>query len=246
MKLQGKVAIVTGGSRGIGASVAREFAAQGAKVVVNYLNSQQKADDIVADIIKHGGLAISVQADVSQQSDIDTLVEQTCTAFGGVDILVNNAGWATLERLQDITLADTKKQGELNVFGPIFLTQKVSTIMPTGSVIINISSIAAKGGAGGSIYSATKAAMNTLTKCYASELGDKGIRVNAIAPGAVETDLYIEAGLFKREDEIIGQTPLKRLGQPQDIASLALFLASEDSSWITGEVIQISGGRFMS
>jgi 3-oxoacyl-[acyl-carrier protein] reductase len=118
--------------------------------------------------------------------------------------------------------------------------------MPTGSVIINISSIAAKGGAGGSIYSATKAAMNTLTKCYAAELGDKGIRVNAIAPGAVETDLYIEAGLFKREDEIIGQTPLKRLGQPQDIASLALFLASEDSSWITGEVIQISGGRFMS
>ena len=168
------------------------------------------------------------------------------SAFGGVDILVNNAGWATLERLQDITLADTKKQFELNVFGPIFLTQKVSTIMPTGSVIINISSIAAKGGAGGSIYSATKAAMNTLTKCYASELGDKGIRVNAIAPGAVETDLYIEAGLFKREDEIIGQTPLKRLGQPQDIASLALFLASEDSSWITGEVIQISGGRFMS
>jgi 3-oxoacyl-[acyl-carrier protein] reductase len=246
MKLQGKVAIVTGGSRGIGACVAREFAAQGAKVVVNYLNSQQKADDIVTDIIKHGGLAISVQADVSQQSGIDTLVEQTCTAFGGVDILVNNAGWATLERLQDITLADTKKQFELNVFGPIFLTQKVSTIMPTGSVIINISSIAAKGGAGGSIYSATKAAMNTLTKCYASELGDKGIRVNAIAPGAVETDLYIEAGLFKREDEIIGQTPLKRLGQPQDIASLALFLASEDSSWITGEVIQISGGRFMS
>jgi 3-oxoacyl-[acyl-carrier protein] reductase len=246
MKLQDKVAIVTGGSRGIGASIAREFASQGAKVVVNYLNSQEKADVIVADIIKQNGLAIAVQADVSQQSGIDTLVEQACTAFGGVDILVNNAGWATLERLQDITLADTKKQFELNVFGPIFLTQKVSAIMPTGSVIINISSIAAKGGAGGSIYSATKAAMNTLTKCYAAELGDKGIRVNAIAPGAVETDLYIEAGLFKREAEIIEQTPLKRLGQPDDIASLALFLASEDSSWITGEVIQISGGRFMS
>jgi 3-oxoacyl-[acyl-carrier protein] reductase len=167
-------------------------------------------------------------------------------AFGKVDILVNNAGWATLERLQDITLNDTKKQFELNVFGPIFLTQKVSAIMSKGSVIINISSIAAKGGAGGSIYCATKAAINTLTKCYAAELGEKGIRVNAIAPGAVETDLYIEAGLFKREAEIIGQTPLKRLGQPHDISSLALFLASEDSSWITGEVIQISGGRFMS
>jgi 3-oxoacyl-[acyl-carrier protein] reductase len=246
MKLQNKVAIVTGGSRGIGASIAREFASQGAKVVVNYLNNQEKADVIVADIVKEGGEAIAVMADVSQLSGIDDLVQQACDAFGGVDILVNNAGWATLERLQDITLADTKKQFELNVFGPIFLTQKISAIMPTGSVIINISSIAAKGGAGGSIYSATKAAINTLTKCYASELGEKGIRVNGIAPGAVETDLYIEAGLFKRETEIIGQTPLNRLGQPEDIASLALFLACEDSSWITGEVIQISGGRFMS
>lgn len=246
MKLQNKVAIVTGGSRGIGASIAKEFASQGAKVVVNYLNSQEKADAIVADIIEQGGLAVAVQADVSQLSGIDYLVKQACETFGGIDILVNNAGWATLERLQDITIDDTKKQFELNVFGPIFLTQKVSAIMQTGSVIINISSIAAKGGAGGSIYCATKAAINTLTKCYAAELGEKGIRVNAIAPGAVETDLYIEAGLFKREDEIIGQTPLKRLGQPHDISSLALFLASEDSSWITGEVIQISGGRFMS
>jgi 3-oxoacyl-[acyl-carrier protein] reductase len=246
MKLQNKVAIVTGGSRGIGACIAQEFASQGAKVVVNYLNNQEKAEVIVADIIKQGGLAIAVQADVSQLSGIDYLVKQACEAFGGVDILVNNAGWATLERLQDITLEDTKKQFELNVFGPIFLTQKVSAIMPTGSVIINISSIAAKGGAGGSIYCATKAAINTLTKCYAAELGEKGIRVNAIAPGAVETDLYIEAGLFKREAEIIEQTPLKRLGQPDDIASLALFLACEESSWITGEVIQISGGRFMS
>jgi 3-oxoacyl-[acyl-carrier protein] reductase len=226
MKLHNKVAIVTGGSRGIGAAIAREFASQGAKVVVNYLNSQEKADAVVAGI--------------------DLLVKRACEAFGGVDILVNNAGWATLERLQDITFDDTKKQFELNVFGPIFLTQKISAIMASGSVIINISSIAAKGGAGGSIYCATKAALNTLTKCYAAELGEKGIRVNAIAPGAVETDLYIEAGLVKREAEIIGQTPLKRLGQPCDIASLALFLASQDSSWITGEVIQISGGRFMS
>ncbi|MFT4747428.1 MAG: 3-oxoacyl-[acyl-carrier protein] reductase [Congregibacter sp.] len=246
MKLQNKVAIVTGGSRGIGAAIACEFASQGAKVVVNYLNSQEKADAVVANIIEQGGLALAVQADVSQLSGIDHLVNQACEAFGVVDILVNNAGWATLERLQDITFDDTKKQFELNVFGPIFLTQKISAIMPSGSVIINISSIAAKGGAGGSIYCATKAAINTLTKCYAAELGEKGIRVNAIAPGAVETDLYIEAGLAKREAEIIGQTPLKRLGQPDDIASLALFLASEDSSWITGEVIQISGGRFMS
>ncbi len=246
MKLHNKVAIVTGGSRGIGAAIASEFASQGAKVIVNYLNSQEKADAVVADIVERGGLAVAVQADVSQLSGIDHLVKRACEAFGGVDILVNNAGWATLERLQDITLDDTKKQFELNVFGPIFLTQKISTIMASGSVIINISSIAAKGGAGGSIYCATKAAINTLTKCYAAELGEKGIRVNAIAPGAVETDLYIEAGLAKREAEIIGQTPLKRLGQPDDIASLALFLASEDSSWITGEVIQISGGRFMS
>ena len=246
MKLKNKVAIVTGGSRGIGAAIACDFASQGAKIVVNYLNSQEKADAIVTDIIEKGGLAIAVQADVSQLSGIDHLVKQTCEVFGGVDILVNNAGWATLERLQDITFDDTKKQFELNVFGPIFLTQKTSAIMPAGSVIINISSIAAKGGAGGSVYSATKAAINTLTKCYAAELGEKGIRVNAIAPGVVETDLYIEAGLVKREAEIIGQTPLKRLGQPDDIASLALFLASEDSSWITGEVIQISGGRLMS
>jgi 3-oxoacyl-[acyl-carrier protein] reductase len=246
MKLKNKVAVVTGSSRGIGAAIACEFASQGAKVVVNYLSSQEKADAVVADIIKQGGLAIAVQADVSQLSGIDHLVKQACEAFGGIDILVNNAGWATLEHLQDIAFDDTKKQFELNVFGPIFLTQKISAIMPIGSAIINISSIAARGGAGGSIYSATKAAINTLTKCYAAELGEKGIRVNGIAPGAVETDLYIEAGLAKREAEIIGQTPLKRLGQPSDIASLALFLASEYSSWITGEVIQISGGRFMS
>jgi 3-oxoacyl-[acyl-carrier protein] reductase len=245
VKLKGKIALITGASRGIGAQIAKDFAKQGAKVVVNYHHNFEKADAVVAEIAQHGGLAIAVKADVSQQSGIDYLVKQACAAFGGVDILVNNAGWATLERLQDITLDDTKKQFELNVFGPIFLTQKVSAIMAKGSVIINLSSIAAKGGAGGSIYCATKAAMNTLTKCYAAELGDKGIRVNAIAPGAVETDLYVEAGLVKREAEIIAQTPLKRLGQPQDIASLALFLASDDSSWITGEVIQISGGRFM-
>jgi 3-oxoacyl-[acyl-carrier protein] reductase len=246
VKLKGKIALITGASRGIGAQIAKDFAKQGAKVVVNYHHNREKADAVVAEITQHGELAIAVKADVSQQSGIDYLVKQACAAFGGVDILVNNAGWATLERLQDITLDDTKKQFELNVFGPIFLTQKVSAIMAKGSVIINLSSIAAKGGAGGSIYCATKAAMNTLTKCYAAELGDKGIRVNAIAPGAVETDLYVEAGLVKREAEIIAQTPLKRLGQPQDIASLALFLASDDSSWITGEVIQISGGRFMS
>ncbi|MFT5677058.1 MAG: 3-oxoacyl-[acyl-carrier protein] reductase [Paraglaciecola sp.] len=246
MKLKGKVALITGASRGIGAQIAKDFAKQGAKVVVNYHNNQEKADALVTDIIKQGGVAIAIQADASQESGIDKLLKQTLVAFGGVDILVNNAGRAKLDRLQDITSEDIKKQFELNVYGPIFLTQKVSLIMPKGSVIINVSSIAAKGGAGGSIYCATKAAINTLTKCYAAELGDKGIRVNAIAPGAVETDLYIEAGLVNRETEIIAQTPLKRLGQPHDIASLALFLASEDSSWITGEVIQISGGRFMS
>jgi 3-oxoacyl-[acyl-carrier protein] reductase len=179
-------------------------------------------------------------------SDIDYLFEQTIHVYGRIDILVNNAGWATLERLPDITLEDTQKQFALNVFGPIFLTKKVSKVMDQGSNIINISSIAAKGGAGGSIYCATKAALNTLTKCYAAELGEKGIRVNGIAPGAVETDLYVEAGLVAREAEIIAQTPLKRLGHPTDIASLALFLACEESSWITGEIIQISGGRFMS
>jgi 3-oxoacyl-[acyl-carrier protein] reductase len=246
LKLKGKVALITGASRGIGAQIAKDFAKQGAKVVVNYHNNQEKADALVTDIIKQGGVAIAIQADASQESGIDKLLKQTLVAFGGVDILVNNAGRAKLDRLQDITSEDIKKQFELNVYGPIFLTQKVSLIMPKGSVIINVSSIAAKGGAGGSIYCATKAAINTLTKCYAAELGDKGIRVNAIAPGAVETDLYIEAGLVNRETEIIAQTPLKRLGQPHDIASLALFLASEDSSWITGEVIQISGGRFMS
>jgi 3-oxoacyl-[acyl-carrier protein] reductase len=246
LKLKGKVALITGASRGIGAQIAKDFAKQGAKVVVNYHNNQEKADALVTDIIKQGGVAIAIQADASQESGIDKLLKQTLVAFGGVDILVNNAGRAKLDRLQDITPEDIKKQFELNVYGPIFLTQKVSLIMPKGSVIINVSSIAAKGGAGGSIYCATKAAINTLTKCYAAELGDKGIRVNAIAPGAVETDLYIEAGLVNRETEIIAQTPLKRLGQPHDIASLALFLASEDSSWITGEVIQISGGRFMS
>ena len=245
MTLKGKVALVTGASRGIGAGIAQRLAKDGAKVIVNYQTSQEKADGLVATIKAGGGEARAVKADMSNLEEIKVLVEQTIATFGQLDILVNNAGWADFKGLFEITPEHVQKQLDLNVTGLVFATQYAAAHMQEGGRIINISSISAKGGNGGGVYGATKAAVNALTKSFAAELGPKGITVNAIAPGVIETDLYFEAGLDQLKDAIIASTPLGRTGQPSDIAGVAAFLASDDASWMTGEVVQNSGGRLM-
>lgn len=245
MKLKGKVALVTGASRGIGAGIAERLAKDGAKVVVNYQANKEKADAVVSSIEAQGGEARAMKADLSSLEEIEALVEQTVETFEQLDILVNNAGWADFKGLFDITPEHVQRQLDLNVTGLIFVTQYAASHMQEGGRIINISSISAKGGNGGGVYGATKAAVNALTKSFAAELGPKDITVNAIAPGVIETDLYVEAGLDKLKDAIIAATPLGRTGQPSDIAGVAAFLASDDASWMTGEIVQNSGGRLM-
>ncbi len=245
MRLANKVAIITGASRGIGAEIARQFAKAGAKVVVNFRGSEDKARQVVQSIQSGGGDAIAVQGDVVSADDISSLVESTVQHFGGLDILVNNAGWARLQRLEDIAPDDLDRQLSINIKGLILGTQAAARVMRRKGRVINISSIAAKGGPGGSVYSATKAAGNALTKSYAAELGPRGITVNAIAPAAVETDLYYDVGLDKNHDNSLAATPLGWIGTVEDVAKAALFFASEDAAWITGEILQVSGGKAM-
>ncbi len=245
MTLEGKVALVTGAARGIGASIAERFAEEGARVVVNYRSSKEKADALVSRVEEGGGEARALKADVSRLEEVKTLIKQTVETFGRLDMLVNNAGWAEFKPLADITPEHVRKHLDLNVTGLIFATQHAAKHMTAGGRVINISSVAAKGGPGGAVYGATKAAVNALTKTFAKELGPKGVTVNAVAPGAVETDLYVEVGLEGRKDAVIAETPLGRVGQPKDVASAVLFLASEEGSWITGEILQVSGGRAM-
>ncbi|MEM9505740.1 MAG: SDR family oxidoreductase [Cyanobacteria bacterium P01_E01_bin.43] len=245
MRLQGKTAIVTGGSRGIGASIAKVFAKEGASVIVGYRSQAESAEQVVADIVLQGGCASAVQADVTSPGDLAELCDASVIDFGGLDIFVNNAGWAKLQPLDQIDAKLVMQQLQTNIAGLIFGTQAAARVMNDGGRIINITSIAAKGGPGGSVYSATKAAGNTLTKCYAAELGHRKITVNAIAPAAVETDLYYEVGLDKNHENALAATPLGWIGTSDDVAKAAVFFASDDAEWITGEVLQVSGGRAM-
>lgn len=245
MKLAGKVAVITGASRGIGAAIAKCFAANGAKVVVNYRTNQEAADAVVSDIIERGGDAIAIIGDVSKATNVEALMAETHQAFGRVDILVNNAGWAKLQPLEHIETDAIEAQLATNVTGLILTTQAAAAVMQKGGRVINVSSIAAKGGAGGSVYGATKAAANALTKCYAAELGPRGITVNAVAPAAVETDLYFEVGLDQNQERSLAETPLGRIGDVEDVARAALFFASDDAAWITGEILHVSGGKSM-
>lgn len=245
-KLSGKTAIVTGGSKGIGASIALQLAEEGASVVVNYSTSREGADRIVQAINRKGGKAIAVQANMSQQKDIDHLLSETIKAFGKLDILINNAGIYEFAPLEEITAEHFHKHFNLNVLGLLLACQaSVKHFSPAGGSIVNISSVASKVWApNAAVYSATKAAVDSITRTLGSELGPKKIRVNAINPGVVQTEGTQSAGILESDlrKKVEARTPLGRIGVPEDIATAAVFLASDDSSWITGETLVISGG----
>jgi 3-oxoacyl-[acyl-carrier protein] reductase len=248
-KLKNKVAVVTGASKGIGASIAKHFAAEGAKVVVNYASSKDGADSVVKQITDNGGIAIAIQADVSKESDVTRLFEETRKAFGTVDILVNNAVFQQYLPIEQATVEAFHQHFDVNVLGPI-LTIKASLKLfgDKGGNIINISSGASKMPmAGVSLYSATKAAVDAITISLSKELGARNIRVNSILPGATETEGARSAGVTtgsEAETMFVANTPLGRRGQPEDIAKAVVFLASDDAAWITGEQISVSGGMY--
>lgn len=245
--LHGKVAIVTGASKGIGAAIAEHLAAEGAAVVVNYASSKSGADAVVARINQKDGKAIAVQADISNADAIRRLFAEARKAFGKVDILVNNAGIYEFKPLEEITEEHFHRQFNLNVLGLLLASQEAAKQFgPGGGNIINISSVVATLGVpGAAVYSATKAAVDAITRSLAKELGPRKIRVNSINPGMVESEGLHATGIagsdFRKQVE--AQTPLGRIGQPADIAPTAVFLASDASSWVTGESFFISGGH---
>jgi len=245
-KLAGKVAVVTGASKGIGASIALYLAAEGASVAVNFASSKEGAERVASDIRQQGGKAITVGANIAKGADIERLFAETKKAFGHVDILVNNAGIYEFASIEEVTPEHFHKQFDLNVLGLLLASREaVKNFGPEGGSIINISSVVATTTPpNASVYSATKAAVDAITKSLAKELGPRKIRVNAINPGMVETEGTQGAGILQSDwrTDYEAQAPLGRIGQPADIAAAAVFLASSDSSWITGETITISGG----
>jgi 3-oxoacyl-[acyl-carrier protein] reductase len=248
-KLENKVAIVTGASKGIGASIAKHFAEAGAKVVVNYASSRAAADKVVEEVIEGGGKAIAVQADVSKEEDVTRLFEETKQAFGTLDILVNNAVFQGYTPIEQVSAAAFHQHFDVNVLGPILTIQAaLRAFSDKGGNIINISSGASKSPLPtASIYSATKAALDALTIALSKELGAKNVRVNSILPGATDTEGARGAGVTAGSDYekmFIANTPLGRRGKPEDIAKAVVFLASDDAAWITGEQISVSGGMY--
>jgi 3-oxoacyl-[acyl-carrier protein] reductase len=245
-KLAGKVAVVTGASKGIGASIAKHLAAEGASVVVNYASSKAGADKVVSEITAQGGKAVAVQADVAKRADVERLFAQTKQSFGRLDVLVNNAGAYEFAPLDQITEEHFHKLFNLNVLGLIFATQEAAKLIgPEGGSVINISSIVSTLGVpGATVYSATKGAVDAATRSLAKELGPRQIRVNAINPGMVVTEGFQDSGIGESDmrKQVEAQTPLGRIGQPPDIAAAAVFLAGPDSGWFTGETMVISGG----
>ncbi|MBX9844935.1 MAG: glucose 1-dehydrogenase [Xanthobacteraceae bacterium] len=244
--LKGKVAVVTGASKGIGAGIAKSLADAGAAVVVNYASSKEGAERVVAEIKAKGGRAIAVKGDVARAADVKQLFEATRKAFGTLDVLVNNAGIYKFQPLDEITEDEFHRQFNTNVLGTILATQEAARHFgPNGGSVINVSSVASEDNvATASVYSATKGAVDTLSRVLAAELGPRNIRVNVLAPGGVETEGTHAAGVIGSDFEkaIIARTPLGRFGQPDDIARVAVFLASDDSRWLTGERLRASGG----
>jgi 3-oxoacyl-[acyl-carrier protein] reductase len=246
-RLANKVAVITGASKGIGAAIAKLYAAEGAAVVVNYSSSKAGAEQVVAEITAAGGKAIAVQGDVSRQADIEKLFRETIAAYGKVDILVNNAGIYEFAPLENVTEEHFHKQFNLNVLGLILTTQEaVKHFGDNGGSVINLSSLVSGtfAPATGAVYSATKAAVDAITRSLSKELGARKIRVNAINPGMVQTEGVKSAGFDEGEfrAHIESTTPLGRIGQVNDIAPAAVFFASDDAAWITGETLYIAGG----
>ena len=245
-ELTGKVAIVTGASKGIGAAIAKRLAAAGASVVVNYASSREAADRVVAEIAGKAGKAIAVKADVSKAADVQRLFDATKKAFGSLDVLVNNAGVYRFAPLEEVTEDEFHREFNINVLGVLLASREAMKYFgPDGGSVINISSVASTSPTPTAVvYSATKGAVDTITRVLAKELGPKKIRVNAINPGGVETEGVHSLGIIGSdfEKDMVARTPLGRLGQPDDIASVAVFLASAASGWMTGETIAVGGG----
>ena len=245
-KLTGKVAVVTGASKGIGASIAKHLAAEGASVVVNYSSSKEGADKVVGEIVKAGGKAVAVGASVAREDEIAKLIAETRQAYGRIDILINNAGVFSFSPVENIEAEEFHRQFNTNVLGLLLTTKAALPLFPeTGGSIVNISSIVSTfAPPASSVYSGTKGAVDTITRSLAKELGPRKIRVNAINPGMVATEGVEAAGFLGSsfEKEGIAATPLGRIGQPEDIALPAVFLASDDARWITGETLYVSGG----
>ncbi|MGA2649255.1 MAG: glucose 1-dehydrogenase [Terracidiphilus sp.] len=244
--LQGKVALVTGASKGIGAAIARELAARGAAVAVNYSGSKAAAEKLVAEITIKGGKAVAIQANLADPDSIQPLIDAVATQLGPIDVLVNNAGIYEFGPLEAITPEHFHKQFNVNVLGLLLVTQAaVPRFNPAGGSIINIGSVVGRMAfPNGSVYSATKGAVDSITVSLSKELGTKKIRVNALNPGMIETEGAHDAGFIGSDFEktTAAETPLGRIGQPHDVATAAAFLASTDSGWLSGQTIYASGG----
>jgi 3-oxoacyl-[acyl-carrier protein] reductase len=244
-RLAGKVALVTGASRGIGAAIAVRFAADGAKVVVNYARSEKEANAVVATIAAAGGAAVAVKADMGQPAEIPGLFAATTKAFGKLDILVNNAAIMKRTFLPDVTAELIDAHFNVNVRGYLLAAKHAAELMTGGGCIINVASaISRMAYPGAVVYSSTKGAVDVMTRVLAAELGPKGIRVNVLAPGSTRTDMNSEkSGKTKEEErQEIALTALRRIGEPEDIAAAAVFLASDDARWVTGTWLDASGG----
>ena len=245
MKLTGKVAVVTGASKGIGAAIAKSLAAEGAAVVVNYASSKAGAESVVAAIVTAGGKAVAVGGDVSKAAEAQGIIDAAIRNYGHLDILVNNSGVYGFAPIEAITEEDFHRHFNINVLGLLLTTQAAVKHMGEGASIINISSVVTRiTPPGSSVYTGTKGAVDAITGVLSRELGPRKIRVNALNPGLVETEGTQSGGIVGSEMEkaTVAQTPLGRIGKPEDIASVAVFLASDDAAWVTGEQIQAGGG----
>jgi 3-oxoacyl-[acyl-carrier protein] reductase len=245
-RLSGKTAVVTGASKGIGAGIAKGLAAEGAAVVVNYASSKDEADHVVAEIKAKGGKAIAIQGDVAKAADVERIFAETKQAFGRLDILVNNAGVYNLLPLAEVTEQDFHRHFNINVLGLLLATKEaVKLFGGEGGSVINIGSVVSDLNLPNSVvYTATKGAVDAVTRVLAKELGPRKIRVNAIKPGLVETEGTHAMGVIGNDSEkqFVARTPLGRTGQPDDIAPVAVFLASDESRWVTGDTLAVSGG----
>lgn len=246
MKLKGKIALVTGASKGIGVAIAKKLAAEGATVAVNYASDKAGADKTVSQIEADGGRAIAVQGSVANVDDVVRIFSETAAAFDKIDILVNNAGVYGFQTLEEVTIDEYQRQFGINVLGPILTTKEALKYFPVeGGSVVNISSVISESpSAGTAVYSSTKGALDTLTRQLAAELAPKNIRVNTVSPGLTATEGGDTAGIrgSELEKSIVANTPLGRVGQPEDIAGAVAFLASDDAGWITGERINAAGG----